>query len=90
MIEDQYSEPHKVTKPHDYAFIVMDGRANYDTDKAMVLEAMGDEVNYERIWYKFKKEWKDTDAVLVCYSLQENGSYADPIIISDKQDLNLL
>ena len=59
------SEPHKVSEPKKYGFLVMDGRARLDMDRATVIDFMEEEANYERVWYEFIREYADYDYCLV-------------------------
>ena len=61
------SEPHKVSKPKNYLFFVMDGRAHTDLDEASIIKAVEEEANYERVWNYFHKfyEEKGYDYALV-------------------------
>jgi len=47
-------------------FMVMDGRANFDIDRASVLECIG-EVSLSEAKRQIKKGWSGHDAVLVEY-----------------------
>lgn len=59
------SEPHKVVNGPQYVFVVMDGRARFDIDRASVIEMMEPEANYERVWNKFVREYEGYDYCLV-------------------------
>jgi hypothetical protein len=69
------SEPHTVTQPLPLHFIVMDGRAVYDPNCAMILEII-EEVNYERVWKRFQKDYiyQHLDAVLTIWHEYQKGA----------------
>ncbi len=54
---------------HDF-YIVYDGRANFDEDKACVLDCIG-ETTEEAAIKEFEESWNGHDAVLFCY--EDNG-----------------
>ena len=54
------SEPHKVSKPKNYLFLVMDGRAHTDINEACVIEVI-EEANYERAWNYFHESYEEME-----------------------------
>jgi hypothetical protein len=65
----------KKTEPLPIAFIVMDGRAVYDPNDAMILEIIED-VNYERVWKQFQRNYsyQHLDAVLTVWHEYQKGA----------------
>ena len=81
------SEPHVVSEPSNYVYIVKDGRARYDLSKALVLEVL-DELNAERALNKYLREYRNPgiDSVLVRYVANGNSLHS-PKIIDSWEDL---
>ena len=57
-------------------YIAYDGRAEYDTDKASVLESLG-----ERFTRSDYNTWRDHDAVLVEYDIEEGNQLINENVI---------
>lgn len=64
-----------------YIFMVMDSRAQFDIDRATVLECCG---NKQPSWRSLRKDWGEQGAVLVRFRLvpNTNGEVAtDPEVV---------
>lgn len=64
-----------------YLYMVMDGRAQFDIDRASVLECCG---NKQPSWKSLRKDWGEQGAVLVRFRLEPktNGDAAtDPEVV---------
>jgi hypothetical protein len=64
-----------------YLYMVMDGRAQFDIDRASVLECCG---NKQPSWKSLRKDWGEQGAVLVRFHLvpNTNGDVAtDPEVV---------
>lgn len=83
-------EPHEVSKPSLYIFLVMDGRARYDFKKATIIEVIDEYINYERVWNDFVKEYKDYDYCLVSAKVTNKKDFTIFSVINSKKDLELL
>jgi hypothetical protein len=83
------SEPHTVTEPKSYVFLVLDGRANTDPDEAQVLRVL-QEVSFERSYSKFIKEFNGTDACLFAVPAKGKMLLPGQIHIRSRKDLELL
>lgn len=57
-------------------YIAYDGRAEFDTDQASVLETIG-----ERFTRADWRMWRDHDAVLVEYEANENNELTDERVV---------
>lgn len=64
-----------------YIFMIMDSRAQFDIDRATVLECCG---NKQPSWRSLRKDWGEQGAVLVRFRLvpNTNGKVAtDPEVV---------
>lgn len=64
-----------------YIFMVMDSRAQFDIDRATVIECCG---NKQPSWRSLRKDWGEQGAVLVRFRLvpNTNGEVAtDPEVV---------
>lgn len=64
-----------------YIFMIMDSRAQFDIDRATVLECCG---NKQPSWRSLRKDWGEQGAVLVRFRLvpNTNGEVAtDPEVV---------
>lgn len=64
-----------------YIFMVMDSRAQFDIDRATVLECCG---NKQPSWRSLRKDWGEQGAVLIRFRLvpNTNGEVAtDPEVV---------
>ena len=64
-----------------YIFMIMDSRAQFDIDRATVLECCG---NKQPSWRSLRKDWGEQGAVLVRFRLvpNTNGEVAtDPDVV---------
>lgn len=62
-------------------YLLFDGRANYDIDRASILETIG-EMSLKRACAEVARDWEDTDAVLVEYDVT-GDELIDERIIGD-------
>ncbi|WP_065357950.1 hypothetical protein [Kluyvera georgiana] len=64
-----------------YLYMVMDGRAQFDIDRASVLECCG---NKQPSWKSLRKDWGEQGAVLVRFRLETNtngDAATDPEVV---------
>ncbi|ENF6042537.1 hypothetical protein ABRV10_004616 [Citrobacter amalonaticus] len=64
-----------------YIFMIMDSRAQFDIDRATVLECCG---NKQPSWRSLRKDWGEQGAVLIRFRLvpNTNGEVAtDPEVV---------
>ncbi|NCC40915.1 MAG: hypothetical protein EOM21_16000 [Gammaproteobacteria bacterium] len=82
------SENH-LTTTKTIVFVVMDGRARTDPERASVVEAIDEYVNYERVFKYFKKEYAGYDYCLVPYIAEGNrlNPHPDVGVIDSLKDL---
>ena len=59
-------------------FVVMDSRAQYDTDAASVLEAVG---STQPSWRQLQRDWGNQGAVLVRYFGWDGKAYTKKEIV---------
>jgi len=65
-----------------YLYMAMDGRANYDIERASVLSCIG-EVSEKKARKEFREDWHGHDACLVRYEVTEN-ELRNPVVIGAK------
>ena len=82
------SEPHKVSAPKNHVYLVMDGRAHFDLDRATVMEVIN-EVNADRVWNVYLRDYREAgmDAVLVRYTAH-GTTLTSPKLINEWEDLD--
>lgn len=64
-----------------YLYMVMDGRAKYDTDRASVLCVIG-EISEKKARREFVNDWSGFDACLVRYEIGDN-EIKNPTVIGE-------
>lgn len=61
-----------------FVFMVMDSRAQFDTDSAAILECYGDK---QPSWHSLRKDWGDQGAVLVRFRLVNSDMATNPEVV---------
>ena len=81
------SKSHCVSAPPDYVYLIMDGRAHLDLDRASVMEVL-DGPDEEHIWNLFLRDYREAgmDAALVRYTAEGSNLHC-PKIIHEWRDL---
>lgn len=68
------SEPHKVSKPRPYVFLVLE-----NDPPCYVLDKVPPQTNYERVWNWYVDRHGQRDTRLVLYELRANGNGMDRV-----------
>ncbi|EPJ9675275.1 hypothetical protein R4R86_004832 [Citrobacter farmeri] len=61
-----------------YVYMVMDGRAQFDINRATVLECCG---NKKPSWKSLQEDWGEQGAVLVRFRLVNSDMATDPEVV---------
>lgn len=60
-------------------YMVMDSRAQFDIDRAVVLECCGEK---QPSWRSLRRDWGEQGAVLVRFRLDNSDIATDPEVVS--------